>query len=145
MTQSTGNSLHRWQPQVLALLRVVTAFLFIQHATAKFWEFPISMTEGHGGIPLLSLMGAAGVIELVGSVLLILGLFVRPAAFILAGQMAVAYLGFHVLQWSGVHTLLTPLANQGESAVLFCFIFLYLVVAGGGAYALDNRFCRQSV
>ncbi|NOL49044.1 DoxX family protein [Pelistega europaea] len=129
---------NRLQDLVLAVLRITTAFVFIQHATSKFFEFPMSMTNGAGSIELFSLMGLAGVLELVGGILLILGCLVRPVAFILSGQMAVAYLFFHVAQWSGWATLLTPLRNNGESAVLFCFIFLFLSVAGGGAYAMDN-------
>lgn len=123
----------------LAVLRLVTAFLYIQHATAKFWQWPLSMTDGHGAVPLFSLMGAAGILELSGSVLLLLGLFVRPAAFVLCGQMAVAYLFFHTRS-VGLHTLLTPQLNNGEQAVLYCFIFLFLFMAGGGRLALDNRF-----
>lgn len=123
----------------LTVLRLVTAFLYIQHATAKFWQWPLSMTDGHGSVALFSLMGAAGVLELTGSVLLLLGLFVRPAAFVLSGQMAVAYLFFHTRS-AGLHTLLTPQLNNGEQAVLYCFIFLFLFMAGGGRLALDNRF-----
>lgn len=110
----------------LGLLRLVTAFLYIQHATAKFWQWPLSMTDGHG------------VLELMGGVLLLLGLFVRPTAFILCGQMAVAYLFVHMPS-AGMHTLLMPQLNKGEMAVLYCFIFLYLSVAGGGRLAVDNR------
>ncbi|WP_239324812.1 DoxX family protein [Snodgrassella gandavensis] len=122
----------------LGLLRLVTGFLYIQHATAKFWQWPLSMTDGHGAVPLFSMMGAAGVLELIGGVLLLLGLFVRPTAFILCGQMAVAYLFIHMPS-AGIHTLLMPQLNKGEMAVLYCFIFLYLSVAGGGCLALDNR------
>ncbi|PIT13461.1 DoxX family protein [Snodgrassella alvi] len=122
----------------LGLLRMVTGFLYIQHATAKFWQWPLSMTDGHGAVPLFSMMGAAGVLELIGGVLLLLGLFVRPTAFILCGQMAVAYLFIHMPS-AGIHTLLMPQLNKGEMAVLYCFIFLYLSVAGGGCLALDNQ------
>lgn len=122
----------------LGLLRLVTAFLYIQHATAKFWQWPLSMTDGHGVVLLFSMMGAAGVLELMGGVLLLLGLFVRPTAFILCGQMAVAYLFVHMPS-AGMHTLLMPQLNKGEMAVLYCFIFLYLSVAGGGRLAVDNR------
>ncbi|MCO6517654.1 DoxX family protein [Snodgrassella sp.] len=121
----------------LGVLRLVTAFLYIQHATAKFWQWPLSMTDGHGAVPLFSMMGAAGVLELIGGVLLLLGLFVRPTAFILCGQMAVAYLFIHMPS-AGMHTLLMPQLNKGEMAVLYCFIFLYLSVAGGGRLAVDN-------
>ncbi|PIT25128.1 hypothetical protein BGI37_03735 [Snodgrassella alvi] len=122
----------------LGLLRLVTAFLYIQHGTAKFWQWPVSMTDGHGAVPLFSMMGIAGVLELAGGILLLIGLFVRPTAFILCGQMAVAYLFVHTPS-AGMHTLLMPQLNKGEMAILYCFIFLYLSVAGGGRMALDNR------
>ena len=88
-------NLEKYSPYVLALLRIVAAYMFILHGTAKFWEFPISMTGGNGAVgdPL---MIVGGVIEIVGSILLILGLFVRPEAFILSGQMAYAYFFMHV-------------------------------------------------
>ena len=84
-------------------------------------------------------MLVAGILEIVGGILLILGLFTRPAAFILSGQMAAAYFMAHASSGN----VLFPLANQGESAVLFCFVFLYLAVAGGGAWALDNVFGKD--
>ncbi len=141
--QSDGNRMMKTKDffacgLALALLRLVTAFLYIQHATAKFWQWPVSMTDGHGSVALFSMMGAAGVLELVGGALLLLGLFVRPVAFILCGQMAVAYLFIHTPS-AGWHTLLTPQLNHGELAVLYCFIFLFLFVAGGGWLALDNQ------
>lgn len=115
-------------PWFLALLRVMTALLFMSHGTMKLLGFPASDFQP----PLFSLFGLAGMIEIVGSLLLILGLFTRPAAFILAGEMAVAYFMAHAGQ------SFFPLQNGGESAVLFCFIFLYLVFAGPGAAAVDN-------
>lgn len=126
------------QDLALALLRIVVAFLFLQHGTSKFFEFPLSMTNGAGSIELFSLMGLAGILEVLGGLALLLGAYIRPVAFILSGQMAVAYLFFHVAQWSTWTTVLTPLRNNGESAVLFCFVFLLLSVTGGGAYAMDN-------
>ncbi|HET7717968.1 MAG TPA: DoxX family protein [Bauldia sp.] len=115
-------------PWFLALLRVVTALLFMSHGTMKLLGFPASDMSP----PLLSLFGIAGVIEIVGGILLVLGLFTRPAAFVLSGEMAVAYFVAHAPQG------FFPLQNGGESAVLFCFIFLYLVFAGPGAAAVDN-------
>ena len=91
------------------------------------------------GLQLFSLYGLAGVLELVGGLLLVLGLFTRPVAFVLSGQMAVAYFMAHASEGS----VLMPLLNGGESAVLFCFVFLYLFVAGGGAWALDNRLSKH--
>jgi putative oxidoreductase len=116
------------RPYLLALLRVMTALLFLEHATQKLFDFPSSRFQ----VPLLSLMGAAGVIELVGSVLLIVGLFTRPVAFILSGEMAFAYFMGHA------SSSFFPIQNFGESAILFCFIYLYMVAAGPGAFSLDG-------
>jgi len=122
-----------WTPRALALLRVVAAFLFLQHGAAKLLHVPhVAMFDQ---LSLLSLIGLAGTIELVGSVLLLIGLFVRPAAFIMSGEMAVAYFMAHASQGH----FLSPMLNQGESAVLYCFIFLLLSVAGAGAWSLDAR------
>jgi putative oxidoreductase len=115
-------------PWFLALLRVVTALLFISHGTMKLLGFPASEFQP----PLFSLFGLAGILEIAGGLLLVLGLFTRPVAFILAGEMAVAYFMAHAGQ------SFFPLQNGGESAVLFCFVFLYLVFAGPGAAAVDN-------
>lgn len=131
-------TLNKFSPLVLGVLRIVSGYMFILHATAKFWEFPMSMTGGHGAVPLASLFGIGGVIELVFGALLILGLFSRVAAFILSGQMAVAYFLVH----ASAGNILFPPANGGELAVLYCFIFLYVFVAGPGAFALDN--CKQN-
>ena len=122
-----------YQPQALALLRIVAGYTFLLHGSAKLLSMPhVAMFDG---LQLFSLYGLAGVLELVGGLLLVLGLFTRPVAFVLSGQMAVAYFMAHASQGS----VLMPLLNGGESAVLFCFVFLYLFVAGGGAWALDNR------
>ena len=115
-------------PYFLALLRVITALLFMSHGTMKILGFPASDFQP----PLLSIFGIAGILEIVGGILLVLGLFTRPVAFILSGMMAVAYFMAHAGQ------AFVPAQNGGEPAVLFCFIFLYLVFAGPGAFALDN-------
>ena len=128
------SALKSFQPVVLSVLRIVAAYLFLLHGTAKFFSFPMSM----GGAPE-GLMLVAGILEIVGGILLILGLFTRPAAFVLSGQMAVAYFMAHASSGN----VLFPLANQGESTVLFCFVFLYLAVAGGGVWALDNVFGKD--
>ena len=128
------SALKSFQPVVLSVLRIVAAYLFLLHGTAKFFSFPMSM----GGAPE-GLMLVAGILEIVGGILLILGLFTRPAAFVLSGQMAVAYFMAHASSGN----VLFPLANHGESAVLFCFVFLYLAVAGGGVWALDNVFGKD--
>jgi putative oxidoreductase len=120
-----------WSPRVLSVLRIVTAFCYIQHGTAKLFGFPHIPT--FDTLQLFSLLGFAGILEVVGGALLILGLFTRPAAFILSGEMAVAYFMAHASQGH----VLSPLLNQGEPAVLYCFIFLYLSVAGGGAWSFD--------
>ena len=120
----------RWAPYVLSVLRLVIGFLFAAHGAQKLLGFPVPMQTGT--VPLLSFMGLAGALELVGGLLVMVGLFTRPAAFILSGQMAVAYFMAHAPHgfW--------PLLNKGELAVLYCFTFLYLSVAGGGEWSLDR-------
>ena len=121
-----------WQPRVLALLRITTAYMFLLHGTAKLFGIP---AMGKGTVALASLSGVAGLLEVVGGVLLILGLFTRQAAFIVSGEMAFAYFMGHAIPQGWV---LAPMMNRGESAALFCFIFLYLSVAGAGAWSLDR-------
>ena len=117
--------------RALALLRIVSAFLFIQHGTAKFFGVPhVAMFDG---FQIASLMGVAGALELVGGALLLVGLFSRPVAFLLSGFTAVAYFMAHASQGH----VLTPILNQGELAVLFCFVFLLISAAGGGAWSAD--------
>lgn len=124
-------ALDRWQPCTQALLRIVTAYLYLQHGTAKLLHVPhVAMFDQ---LQLMSLIGLAGVLELVGGALLLVGLFTRPTAFILCGEMAVAYFMAHATQGH----VLVPMLNQGELAVLYCFIFLYLSVAGAGTWSLD--------
>jgi putative oxidoreductase len=118
----------RWQPQLLAVLRIVTALLFLEHATMKFFHFPAPLMPG----PLPPLLMAAGAIEIVAGVLILLGLFSRSAAFIAAGEMAVAYFMFHY------PSSFWPTVNMGESAILFCFIFLYLAASGPGSWSLKS-------
>ena len=123
--------LDKYRHYVLGLLRIVLGYAFVLHGTAKFWEFPMSMTGGNGSVEL-------AVIELVFCILFILGLLTRLSAFILSGQMAVAYFMFHAPK--GV---LFPLMNGGEASVLYCFIFFYFVFAGAGAFALDNKMAKK--
>ncbi|MDG6894913.1 DoxX family protein [Volucribacter amazonae] len=130
------NSLNKYSPYLLALLRIIAGYMFLLHGTAKFFEFPISMTGGNGGVELFSLYGLGGLIEIIGGLLLILGLFVRPAAFLMSGQMAYAYFFIH----ASADNLLLPLVNKGELAALYSLVFLYFVFVGGGAFALDNKF-----
>ncbi len=121
-----------WSGPILSLLRIVTGVLFLAHGTAKFFQFPA--TDYFLAAPaLFSLMGVAGLLELVGGALVIVGLFTRYVAFILSGFMAVAYFMAHAPQ--NFH----PILNQGESAILYCFIFLYLAAAGAGPWSIDAK------
>jgi putative oxidoreductase len=128
--------LSRWQPQLLALLRIVTGLLFLEHALIKLAGFP------PGGQPGLQQVGSflwiAAIIELVTSVLVILGLFTRVAAFVAAGEMAVAYWMVHAKM--GIY----PAVNMGDGAILFCFVFLYLAAAGPGAWSVDAARTRSA-
>lgn len=125
--------LDTWRPRVLAILRITTAYMFLMHGTAKLFGFPhVPMFDK---LQIMSLSGIAGIIEVVGGVLVLLGLFTRPAAFILSGEMAFAYFLGHAIPQGWV---LAPMMNRGEPAALFCFIFLYLAVAGPGAWSLDG-------
>jgi putative oxidoreductase len=119
-----------YAPYALAALRIMAGLLFLAHGTQKLFGFPPS----NGPAPeLLSLRGIGGVIEIVTGALIALGLFTRPAAFLASGQMAVAYFLFHAPRSP------YPAVNGGDAAILFCFIFLYLVTAGPGALSLDGR------
>jgi len=120
----------QWSPRLLSVLRMVTALLFIQHGSMKLLGFPPS--EAFTGVKLFSLIGFAGVLELFGGLLILLGLFTRPVAFILSGEMAFAYFMAHASH--GIY----PALNHGELAVLYCFVFLYLSVAGGGVWGIDR-------
>jgi putative oxidoreductase len=122
--------LSRWQPQLLAVLRIVTALLFIEHGTVKLFSFPTPF-EMPGPLPTMLLVAA--IIEVVAGALILLGLFTRPAAFIASGQMAIAYWIAHAPQnfW--------PVANEGDAAILYCFIFLYIAAVGPGAWSLDRQ------
>ena len=131
MTQN--KALAQYQPHALGLLRIVTAYLFMVHGTTKLFQFPY--IEMFANVPVTSMFGVAGIIELVGGLLMLLGLFTRPVAFILSGQMAAAYFIGHVAD--GGHVLM-PILNSGELAVQWCFTFVVFFVVGSGAFALDN-------
>lgn len=124
-----------WSPQLLSILRIVLAFLFIQVGSAKWFAFPAAVMPGGGTAAVGSLAWVAGVLEVVGGTLILLGLFTRPVAFILAGEMAFAYFLGHASQgpW------LWPVLNQGGLAVIYCFLFLYFSAAGPGPWSLDAR------
>jgi putative oxidoreductase len=121
--------LSRWSPQLLSILRIITALLFFAHGSGKLLGFP--QVEMFAGVQLFSLMGFSGVLELVGGILLVIGLFSRLTAFILSGEMAFAYFMAHAPQ--NFH----PILNGGEGAILFCFIFLYIAAAGPGPWSVD--------
>jgi len=125
-----------WSPRLLSILRIVTAFLFIQHGSMKLLGFPPS--EAFAGLKLFSLIGFAGALELFGGLLVLLGFFTRPVAFILSGEMAFAYFMAHA-----PHGFF-PVLNRGELAVLYCFVFLYLAVAGGGVWSVDQLGQRRT-
>jgi len=121
--------LQAYAPTVLGILRIVAALLFIEHGTMKLFGFPASDMRPS----LFSLIGLAGILEVVGGIMILVGFWTRAAAFILSGQMAVAYWMVHAPQ------SVFPVKNGGDAAILFCFIFLYLVFAGPGAFALDSK------
>ena len=120
-------------PYLLSLLRIVAAFLFMQFGTAKLLAFPAAFMPGGGTAPVASLIGLASILETFGGLLLLLGLFTQPVAFILAGEMAVAYFMGHAPQgfW--------PVLNQGHPAIMFCFVWLYISAAGPGPWSLDAK------
>ena len=126
----SSTTLERYTPYGLAALRVVTALIFIPHGTQKLFGFPAPPQSGQP--PLLSLLGIGGIMELVGGVLILLGLFTRPVAFLLSGEMAVAYWLFHAPRSP------YPVLNGGDAAILYCFVFLLFVFTGPGAYSLDG-------
>jgi putative oxidoreductase len=128
--------LQRFQPQLLALLRIVAGLLFVEHATVKFFAFPTPFPMPG---PLPPLLLAAGAIELIAGLLITLGLFTRISAFIASGEMAVAYWMMHGSKsfW--------PIANMGEAAILFCFVFLYIAAAGPGAWSVDGARFRATM
>jgi putative oxidoreductase len=124
-----NDTLAAWTPRALSVLRIITGLLIIQHGMGKLLGFPAF--PGYANVQLMSLSGAAGVIELIGGALLILGLWTQPVAFILSGEMAFAYFIGHFPK--GYH----PLINGGTLAALYCFTCLYLSTAGAGPWSVD--------
>ena len=122
-----------WTPRMLSVLRIVTGLLFLEHGTGKLLGFPPS---DHAAQPF-SLIGVQGALELVGGFLILIGLFTRPVAFVLAGDMAVAYFMAHAPK------SFFPTINGGQLAILFCFVFLYLAFAGGGEWSVDEQLARS--
>ena len=128
-------------PYALAVLRIVTALLFMQHGMQKLFGWPPS--EHHPDpVPLLSLFGVGGILELFGGLMVLVGLGTRSVSFVLAGQMAVAYWMFHFAGGLGVPSGWMPVVNGGDLAIEFCFVFLFLVFAGPGAWSLDERIAK---
>ncbi|HEY0100726.1 MAG TPA: DoxX family protein [Pyrinomonadaceae bacterium] len=125
-----------WTPRILSVLRIVAALLMMQHGAQKLFGFPAG-AQGSQTPPLLSMMGFVGILEFFGGLLLLLGLFTRPVAFLLSGLMAVAYFMAHAPQG------LWPVLNRGELAALYSFVFLYLAVAGGGVWSVDYCWRRR--
>jgi len=125
-----------WAPRVLAILRIVTALLFIEHGTQKLLAFPAPFPGGQPA--LLSLSGIAGLLETFGGLLVLVGLFTRPAAFLLSGEMAIGYWIAHAPR------SFFPTLNGGDAAILFCFVFLYLAFAGPGAWSVDGNRTRYA-
>lgn len=130
---SLRETLAAWEPRILSILRIVAAVLFIEHGTQKILGFP----EPKFMPAPFELTWFAGVLEIVGGGLLLVGAFTRPVAFVLSGQMAFAYWMAHAPQ------SVFPVLNGGDGAILFCFIFLYLVFAGGGAWSVDAWRARR--
>jgi len=126
-----------WAPQLLSVLRIVVAFLYVQVGSAKWFAFPAAIMPGGGTAPVGSLAWFAGVIEVVGGTCFLLGLFTRPVAFILSGEMAFAYFIGHFTNgfW--------PVLNQGAPAVFYCFTFLYYSAAGAGPWSFDALLARR--
>ncbi len=120
--------------QLLSVLRIMSGLLFLQHGTTKYLSIPVTKMSG---VAPLSIGGAAGLIELVGGILIVIGLFTRPVAFILSGTMAVAYFYAHFPQG------FFPIFNGGELSALYCFVFLFVAAAGGGAWGVDQLRARN--
>ena len=129
-------NLTAWSPQVLSVLRIIAALLFMEHGLMKLFDFPAPQPGAPDPLPPMLL--AAAWIEVVGGGLIALGLFTRAAAFVCSGEMAAAYFIAHGSQsfW--------PAVNGGDAAILFCFVFLYLVFAGGGAWSLDRAMRKRA-
>jgi len=129
-----NSTIANWTPRLLSVLRIVSAFMFVAHGTQKWLDFPVPRSSP---VSFWSLGGAAGLLELFGGALLLVGLFTRPVAFLLSGLMAFAYFIGHAPQgfW--------PIVNRGELAALYCFLFLYLAAAGGGPWSIDQWIRRR--
>jgi putative oxidoreductase len=130
-----SDRLDRFAPYAIAALRIVTGLIYIPHGLQKLFGFPAPPATGLP--PLASMFGVGAVLELVGGILILLGLLTRPVAFLLAGEMAVAYWMFHAPR------NLYPVLNGGDAAILYCFVFLLFVFTGPGAFSLDGARLAQ--
>ena len=130
-TNALYSRMQSWSPYLLSILRIVAALLFLQHGLSKVFSFPVP------GPPLQGLIVLAAFLETVGSLMLLAGVYTRIVAFILSGEMAFAYFMAHAPR------SFYPIANEGEVAILFCFIFLYIAFAGGGPWSVDRVVLRQ--
>ena len=133
LTSKVDSLFSNWSGEILSVLRIVTAFMFMQHGGQKLFGFPIAP---RGELELFSVIGLAGILEVFGGLLILVGLFTRPVSFLLSGLMAVAYFMAHATRdfWT--------IANGGDAAVLYCFVFLYLAAVGGGKWSLDHLWHR---
>ena len=137
MLNSLESIFSKFHTQLLSILRIVTALLFMQHGAQKL--FGVLVPGNKNPVELLSLMGAAGILEFFGGLCILLGLLTRPVAFLLSGHMAFAYFMVHAPQgfW--------PILNKGELAVLYCFVFLFFAAAGGGRWSIDALRSKRSM
>jgi putative oxidoreductase len=126
-----------WTGRMLSVLRIVAGAVFIFHGTQKLFAYPPSPASGGSSLDLLSQTGLAGILETFGGAAIVIGFCTRPVAFVLAGEMAVAYFQVHFKRG------FLPILNGGDNAVLFCFIFLYLLFAGAGPWSIDHMFARR--
>ena len=122
-----------WAPELRSVLRIVAALMFVLAGTTKLFAFPAGVPPNGGTVPVMSQVWIGAVLEVIGGGLLVLGLFTRPVAFVLAGEMAVAYFQFHFSQ------SFRPTVNNGVPAVLYCFVWLYFSAAGAGPWSLDAK------
>jgi putative oxidoreductase len=122
----------RWTPRILSVLRIIAAFLFMAHGSQKLFNYPPPLGQNNMQLELLSMRGIGGILEFFGGLLLLVGLFTRPVAFLLSGMMAVAYFLYHAPQG------FLPLVNRGELAALYCFLFFFIFFAGGGEWSVDS-------